>query len=81
MRRPTPYTQYPKGSAKVDGLLGPQWKEDRPTMDVSKERPQVTAGLDLGDNYSYLCLIDSQSGDPREKRICKEGDEMHSVSS
>jgi hypothetical protein len=24
-------------------------------MDGSKERPKVTAGLDLGDKYSYLC--------------------------
>src|SRR5918993_1113072 len=28
-------------------------------MDVSKERPKTTAGLDLGDRYSYLCLIDA----------------------
>ena len=45
----------------------PLWKEDRPTMDVSKERPQVTAGLDLGDKYSYLCFIDSQSGEVIEE--------------
>jgi transposase len=30
--------------------------------DGSKERPKVTAGLDLGDKYSYLCLIDSEGG-------------------
>jgi transposase len=36
-------------------------------MDVSKERPQVTAGLDIGDKYSYLCLIDSQSGEVIEE--------------
>src|SRR5215207_6000395 len=36
-------------------------------MDVSKERPQVTAGLDLGDKYSYLCFIDSQSGEVIEE--------------
>ena len=29
-------------------------------MDGSKEQPQTTAGLDLGDKYSYLCLIDSR---------------------
>ena len=28
-------------------------------MDGSKEQPKMTAGLDLGDKYSYLCLIDS----------------------
>jgi transposase len=36
-------------------------------MDLSKERPQVTAGLDLGDKYSHLCLIDSQSGEVIEE--------------
>jgi hypothetical protein len=36
-------------------------------MDVSKERPQVTAGLDLGDKYSHPCLIDSQSGEVIEE--------------
>ena len=32
-------------------------------MDGSKEHPQTTAGLDLGDKYSYLCLIDQHSGE------------------
>src|SRR5215207_4224742 len=31
--------------------------------DGSKGRPKITAGLDLGDRYSYLCLIDAQSGE------------------
>ena len=31
-------------------------------MDGSKGQPKVTAGVDLGDKYSYLCLIDTQSG-------------------
>ncbi len=30
-------------------------------MDGSKEQPLMTAGLDLGDKYSYLCLIDTLS--------------------
>jgi hypothetical protein len=25
----------------------------------NKERPRVTAGLDLGDKYSHLCLLDT----------------------
>jgi transposase len=29
--------------------------------------PMVTAGLDLGDKYSYLCLIDSDSGEVMEE--------------
>jgi hypothetical protein len=28
-------------------------------MDVSRDEPLMTAGLDLGDKYSYLCLIDT----------------------
>jgi transposase len=36
-------------------------------MYASKERPKVTAGLDLGDRYSYLCLIDTQSGEVIEE--------------
>jgi transposase len=36
-------------------------------MDGSKERPKMTAGLDLGDKYSYLCLIDTQSGETIEE--------------
>jgi transposase len=32
-------------------------------MDGSKEYPPMTVGLDLGDRYSYLCLIDTQSGE------------------
>jgi transposase len=32
-------------------------------MDGSKEHPLMTAGVDLGDNYSYLCLIDQHSGE------------------
>jgi transposase len=31
-------------------------------MDGSKQQPKVTAGLDIGDKYSYLCLIDQESG-------------------
>ncbi len=36
-------------------------------MDGSKQQPQMTAGLDLGDKYSYLCLIDTQSGEVVEE--------------
>jgi transposase len=35
--------------------------------DGSKERPLMTAGLDLGDKYSYLCLIDTESGEVMEE--------------
>jgi transposase len=36
-------------------------------MDGSKQHPLMTAGLDLGDKYSYLCLIDQQSGEVIEE--------------
>jgi transposase len=40
-------------------------------MDGSKDQPQMTAGLDLGDKYSYLCLIDTESGEVIEEgRLC-----------
>jgi transposase len=32
-------------------------------MDGSKGQPKITAGLDLGDKYSYLYLLDSESGE------------------
>jgi transposase len=36
-------------------------------MDGSKGQPKITAGLDLGDRYSYLCLIDTKSGEVIEE--------------
>jgi transposase len=36
-------------------------------MDGSKVHPLMTAGLDLGDKYSYLCLIDQHSGEVMEQ--------------
>ena len=36
-------------------------------MDGSKDQPQTTAGLEIGDKYSYLCLIDQQSGEVMEE--------------
>ena len=38
-------------------------------MDGSKVQPKVTAGLDLGDKYSYLCLIDQHSGEVIEEGL------------
>ena len=35
--------------------------------DGSKVQPKVTAGLDIGDKYSYLCLIDTVSGEVIEE--------------
>ena len=36
-------------------------------MDGSKQRPMTSAGVDLGDRYSYLCLIDTDSGEVIEE--------------
>ena len=36
-------------------------------MDGSKGQPKVTAGLDIGDKYSYLCLLDSENGEVMEE--------------
>jgi transposase len=36
-------------------------------MDGSSEQPKMTAGLDLGDRYSYLCLLDTASGEVMEE--------------
>ena len=35
--------------------------------DASSNHPRMTAGLDLGDKYSYLCLIDTDSGEAIEE--------------
>jgi transposase len=35
--------------------------------DGSKEQLKLTAGLDLGDKYSYLCLLDQHSGEVIEE--------------
>ncbi len=36
-------------------------------MDGSRCEPLMTAGLDIGDKYSYLCLIDQESGEVVEE--------------
>jgi transposase len=36
-------------------------------MDGSSEQPKMTAGLDIGDKYSYLCLLDTLSGEVMEE--------------
>ena len=39
--------------------------------DGSKGAAKMTAGLDLGDNHSRLCLIDTESGEVLEEaRLC-----------
>ena len=38
-------------------------------MDGSKVHPKVTAGLDIGDKYSYLCLIHTESGEVMEEGL------------
>ena len=36
-------------------------------MDGCREREKITVGLDLGDRYSYLCVIDQESGEVIEE--------------
>jgi len=36
-------------------------------MDLSRGQSKMTAGLDIGDRYSYLCLIDTDSGEVVEE--------------
>jgi hypothetical protein len=37
--------------------------------DGSKDQPNMTAGLDIGDRYSYLYLIDTQDGQMIEEGL------------
>ncbi|MCA1837676.1 MAG: IS110 family transposase [Actinobacteria bacterium] len=36
--------------------------------DSTRRIPKMTAGLDLGDKHTYLCLIDTDSGQVIEER-------------
>jgi hypothetical protein len=38
-------------------------------MDGSTEQQRMTAGLDLGDKYTYLCLIATDSGEVIEEGL------------
>jgi transposase len=57
----------PCGSATTIRALYRPRKEDRPMSDGSRQQPKMTAGLDLGDKYTYLCLIDTESGEVIEE--------------
>jgi transposase len=35
--------------------------------DGSKGTPRITVGVDLGDRYSYLCFVDTESGEVVEE--------------
>jgi transposase len=35
--------------------------------DVSSRKPSMTVGIDLGDKYSYLCVLDTESGEVIEE--------------
>jgi transposase len=48
------------------GSLRPR-KEDLPMSDGSNGTPRITVGVDLGDRYSYLCFLDTQSGEVLEE--------------
>ncbi len=42
-------------------------------MDGNRDEPKATAGLDLGDKYSYLCLIDQEGGEVIEEGRLRRG--------
>ena len=45
--------------------------------DTSKEQPKMTAGLDLGDKYSYFFVLDNESGKMIEEgRLCTTPDDL-----
>src|SRR5919112_4849863 len=67
MRRPTPIRRTLEGPAKAVWASTPDRKEARPTNDGGKPQPRMRAGLDLGGRYSYLCLIDTDSGEVVEE--------------
>src|SRR5215216_1566493 len=67
MRRPT-LNAVPYGLQALYGLSTlAQRKEDRPMDDGSKGTPRMTVGVDLGDRYSYLCFLDTESGEVIEE--------------
>jgi hypothetical protein len=37
--------------------------------DGSRRKPSMTVGIDLGDKYSYLCLLDTESGEVIEEGL------------
>ena len=66
MRRPTlnavPYGLQPlyTGSNAQEGGSAHAWM-------VAEGQPSMTVGIDLGDKYSYLCLLDTESGEVIEE--------------
>ena len=68
MRRPTLYAVPCSGLQLSTSSKGSEWKEDRPMNDGSRApTPMVTAGLDLGDHYTYLCLLNIRSAEVLEE--------------
>jgi hypothetical protein len=45
-------------------------------MDGSRDEPRTTAGLDLGDRYSHLCIIDTESGDVMDGETSESFEEV-----
>src|SRR5215216_7511927 len=61
-----PYA-VPFWSATFRRALAPNLEGGSAHMDGSKGRTKMTARLDIGDKYSYLCLIDTESGEVIEE--------------
>lgn len=43
--------------------MGSIWKENRAINDGSRGAAKMTAGVDLGDKYSYLFVLNNDSGE------------------
>ena len=61
-----PYA-VPYGLQTLYGLSKAQEGGSALEMDGNSEQPKMTAGLNLGDRYSYFCLIDTLSGEVIEE--------------
>ena len=49
--------------------------------DVSRSKPSMTVGIDLGDKYSYLCLLDTESGEVIEEGRLRTTPKLSGVAS
>src|SRR3712207_7925057 len=76
MRRPIPRAVP---CARVCNIRAPNrlyGRRNRPMTDGSREHLKMTAGLDLGDKYSHLCLLDAQSGEIVEESRLRTAPEV-----